>query len=806
MTELTPIMAQYSAIKAQYPDCLLFFRLGDFYELFFEDAKVASAALDIVLTRRNKDEAIPMCGVPVHAAENYIARLIKKGFRVALCEQMEAAPSKQEGKKKLIQREVVRIITAGTLVEDNLLDARCPNFLLAFYAHEQEMGLAYVDISVGDFFTECVPQAEWANALERLHPQEILVSEAHLSYFNTHSSWMLWKNKINALPMARFDMGEHRLASFFNVRTIQSFGRFSASEVAAAGALLDYVLLTQKKHLLVLSRPRKVDKNSFLEIDEFTRRNLEITQTFSGEKEGSLLHTIDRTSTAMGARILFSRLHHPLRQLEPLERRLCAVEYFVQRTHERRITRDILLSVPDVERALSRLIMGRGSPRDMGAVRTMLCLLPSLTKILQDPLPSELDPSALLQHEDLCQLLQSALAADLPAFLKDGGVIAPGYSPQLDQARHMQEQSHQLLQQLQEQYIQETQISSLRIRHNNIIGHYIEVSAAAASKVPFHFTLKQSLVSGCRYTSAELLDLENKIQIAREEAHTLEADIFQNLIQQLEQNHMALKSTIHTIGLYDVAASLAELACEHHYIKPVLDYSTSFSVIKGRHPVVAHGMSNKFIKNDCLLTEEKPIWLLTGPNMAGKSTFLRQNALIVLLAHIGSFVPAESACIGLVDRIFTRVGAADDLGRGRSTFMVEMIETATILNQATAKSFVIFDEVGRGTSTYDGLALAWAVLEHLAQLLPCRTLFATHYHELGQLNTLTRVAFYTLKVSEWEQNIVFFHEIMPGIAQKSYGIHVARLAGVPEAIVHRAEALLQEFEKADTQHVAQKMV
>jgi DNA mismatch repair protein MutS len=794
----TPIMVQYEAIKAEYPDCLLFFRLGDFYELFYEDAKVASSALDIILTKRHKNTAdeIPMCGVPAHASENYIARLIKKGFRVAICEQMETPSTKSS--KGLISREVVRVITPGTLTEETLLEAKAHNFLMAIYPQEDTVGIASVDISTGDFFMESHPLTTLSSILTRLSPQEILVPDSFLDELSAKECWTEWKKKIHSLPKARFDLGERRLSSFFNVQTIESFGNFSLCEVAAAGALLDYVLVTQKRHVLMLSRPRKLDKNHFLEMDAFTRRSLELLQTFSGDKKGTLLDTIDHTVTAMGARLLLLRLTHPLKNLSHLQERLASVDFFVSATGTRIALREMFQSVSDVERALSRLFVGRASPRDMGAIRTVLSLLPALLSLLHDSsLPPELAGflASFSSHQPLLALLQKALHLDLPTQLRDGDVIAPLYNETLDELRSLKNKSVQLIEDLQQKYSQETQISTLRIRHNHIIGYYIEVSAAASSKVPFHFILKQSLVSGHRYTTPELTALEQKLVSADDEARTLESTLFDELVEELRQACEGLRTTIRGIAVYDVSCALAELAVVDRYTKPQLDHSLAFVIEGGRHPVVEKAIDKPFMKNNCSLSHAQPIWVMTGPNMAGKSTFLRQNALIALLAHIGSFVPADKSHIGIIDRIFSRVGASDDLARGHSTFMVEMVETAIILNQATEKSFVILDEVGRGTSTYDGLSIAWACVEYLAQRIRCRTLFATHYHELAALKDFETIAFYTLKIKEWERNIVFFHEVIPGVADRSYGVHVARLAGIPDSVIDRAEAILKKLEE-----------
>ncbi|MBM3631814.1 MAG: DNA mismatch repair protein MutS [Alphaproteobacteria bacterium] len=798
MPSLTPIMAQYLSIKEENPDCLLFFRLGDFYELFLEDAKIASQALDIILTRRHKNgaEDIPMCGVPAHASESYIARLIKKGFRVAICEQMEQSTAKSKGP---IHREVVRIITPGTLTEETLLNARAHNFLMALYPQEKSFSLACVDISTGDFFIESHHSSDLSSVLHRIMPQEILLPEPCLNRDDIQSIWHDWKSKIQPLALPRFDRGEERLTSFFNIQTMESFGSFSTIELAAAGALLDYVLITQKKNSLLLSHPKKIEPSDCLELDGFTRRNLEITTTFSGEKTGSLLHTIDETITPMGGRLLAMRLSNPLKNLTTLQERQNSVRFFVNNNSTRNVIRELFKTIPDMDRALSRLFLRRGTPKDLGALRAGLQVLPAITEALshhQSSLGAELRHlfHAFHTHTSLLERLDHALMKELPAQLRDGMVFAQGYDAVLDQARENHGECQDILQELQRRYSAETGITHLRIKRNAIIGYYIEIPPASAGKMPFHFILKQTLVSSYRYTTPELLAMEQRRASSTDAAYARECQLFEEIVIHLCESADQLRETLNAIAVYDVSCALAELAEKYGYTCPILDYSTTFEIEGGRHAVVERVLNNAFVSNDCALYPERPIWILTGPNMAGKSTFLRQNALIALLAHVGSFVPATTAHIGIIDRIFSRVGASDDLARGHSTFMVEMIETATILNKATTQSFVILDEVGRGTSTHDGLALAWACIEYLDQHLPCRTFFATHYHELSGLQHMEKLGFYTMEIKEWERKVVFFHKIKPGVADQSYGLNVARLAGIPDAIIHRAEAILSTLQ------------
>lgn len=799
----TPVMAQYKSIKSQYPDCLLFFRLGDFYELFFQDAEVASKELDIVLTARHKNSAqeIPMCGVPFHASENYIARLVKKGYKVAICEQLET-PQSKEGKGP-VKRDVVRVITAGTLLEDTLLNPRQHNFLAAVCPQDGLFALAYVDISTGEFWLESYTEKELEEVFSSLSPKEILVPEKGVS--QDHSLWNSWRQFLTILPNSRFDAlsCEERLCQFFQVNTSKALGSFSKAEGCAAGVLVDYVLLTQKRQVLKLNCPKRNPKGSLLRLDPFTRNNLELFQNFSGSKEFSLLQILDNTLTPFGARLLHWRLSHPICDLNALQVRLNCVEYFVQSADQRAALRSLLKGMPDMERIISRLLTRRGTPRDLLSVLHVLKIFPKIHQILlQNVLPTELEdlPFLLSLYDDLTDKLSRGLVADESASLLDGDVIAPGYWPDLDELRRLYQKQEEVLEALQNQYIQETQISTLKIRHNKIIGHHIEISPSFAAKMPYQFILRQSLVSCLRYTTEELLELAKKLESARGQALLLEQEIFDQFLEDLAAVHGDLKNTFKNLAVLDVTLSFAEIAVQRHYTRPKLDNSDIFEVIGGRHPVleVAFFTHQKgtFIKNDCYLDRQAPLWLMTGPNMAGKSTFLRQNALIGLMAHIGSFVPAQQAHIGMIDRIFSRVGASDDLSRGHSTFMLEMIETACILNQATAKSFVIFDEVGRGTSTYDGLSLAWACVEHVLDHIRCRTLFATHYHELAAVQQLRpAIQLYTFKVQEWNKQIVFFHEVIPGKVDRSYGLHVAKLAGIPETLLNRAQQILNDLEE-----------
>ena len=812
----TPMMAQYLEIKRAHPDCLLFYRMGDFYELFFDDAAKAARALDIALTKRGRHEGndIPMCGVPVATAETYLARLIKAGFRVAVAEQMEdPAEAKRRGGKALVKREVVRLVTQGTITEEQLLDARRNNFLAALADVGGSFALAWVDISTGDFRTQPLAIETLGPALARIEPGEILVPERLADRLNLDALFAERRPAVVRLPDRNFDSenARRRLTSHFKVADIGGFGDFTRGEVATAGALLDYVELTQKGRIPLLASPRRLAPGAVMEIDGATARNLELFRTMAGERRGSLLSVIDRTVTAAGARLLAARLAMPLTDVAAIERRLDAVSLFVSESDLRTAVRSLLARCPDAERALSRLSLERGGPRDLASIRDALIVAHDMRAALGSARLGSPDDvarcsQALGRHDELIARLRSALAADLPLFARDGGFIATGFSSALDEQRTLRDESRRLVAALQNRYQNETGLASLKIRHNNVLGFYIEVPAGQAQKMPpSPFIHRQTIASAVRYSSVELGDLASRIGRAADTALGLEIEIFSELAKAVLEHAAAISACALALAEIDVAASLAELAIANRYVRPEIDSGTDFFVAGGRHPVVESALGNSsdvaFVANNCVLSadsaSDKPrLWLLTGPNMAGKSTFLRQNALIAILAQVGSFVPAESARIGVCDRLFSRVGAADDLARGRSTFMVEMLETAAILNCAGPRALVILDEIGRGTATFDGLSIAWAVVEHLHEVNRCRALFATHFHELTALSsTLPRLGLYTMRVKEWQGNVVFLHEVAPGAADRSYGIHVAELAGLPTAVIARANQVLDALER-----------
>ncbi len=816
--DVTPMMAQYLEVKCANPGCLLFYRMGDFYELFFDDAVQASKALDIALTKRGKHlgEDIPMCGVPVHAYEAYLQRLIRAGFRVAVCEQLEApAEAKKRGSKAVVRRDVVRIITPGTLTEDALLDARRHNYLAALAEANGALGLAWLDVSTGEFALQPMTAASLAAALARVAPGELLVADRLFDRAEIKVALADWKAVLTPLPSSRFDSenGRRRLEALYGVRALDGFGAFGRAELAAGGCLVDYVELTQKGRLPRLDPPSRHAEKGFLEIDPATRRNLELDQTLDGGRRGSLLATIDRTMTGAGARRLAAHLAAPLTDPAKIDARLDMVAFFVADSRRRETLRETLKGLADVERALSRLSLGRGGPRDLAALRDALGAVPGLRATIAAAglagMPEGIAACVrgLGEHGVLVDRLARALGPDLPLDPRDGGFIGAGYSERLDELRALRDESRKLIAGLQAKYAADTKAPSLKIRHNNVLGYYIEVTPTHADKLTGNsaFIHRQTMASGMRFTTVELGELEQNIVSAADKALALETALFADLVKEVTGRADAIARAAGSIAALDVAAALADLAVERRYCRPMVDESLAFEVIGGRHPVVETALAAAggpaFVGNDCVLDAEsaggKRIWLLTGPNMAGKSTFLRQNALIAILAQIGAYVPAERARIGVVDRLFSRVGAADDLARGRSTFMVEMVETAAILNQAGARALVILDEIGRGTATYDGLSIAWAAIEHLHEANRCRALFATHYHELTALAAkLAGLACHTMRVKEWQGDVVFLHEVAPGAADRSYGIHVAKLAGLPPAVIARAEQVLDALEKS----------
>ena len=795
----TPMMKQYFEQKEQYKDTLLFFRMGDFYEMFYDDAVTASKVLDIALTKRGKaDDATPMCGVPAHAYEAYLLKLIKAGYKVAICDQLESPEEakKRGGYKEIVRREVIRVVTPGTVTEENLLEGARPNYLLAVAADGNDLAISWVDISTSEFFTAQITENMLASELARIHPSEILLPTSMLGRENLFEVLGDWKKKLSPQPDNMFDpkRSENKLKSFYKIIALDAFGALSRQQISASGVLLEYLALTQIDALPALPFPKNFASSNFMQIDAGARSSLELV---SGE--ANLFRTINCTQTSCGARLLYSMLSAPLRYQEGINQRLDSVQFFID---DRGLCSDIrhfLAQVPDLERAAARLAVGRGLLRDMLAIRTSLVLAVEIKeRLIGRDLPHLLKEniSNIKPLSNLLAKLTDAFKDEVGVHLKDGGFVREGYSNELDTLLNIRDHSRGLIEELRARYAAESGIPNLKISYNNVVGYFVEVTAQNAKKLGEGFVHKQTMANAMRFTTMDLSNLQTKTLSAAEDALALELQIFTEISAEIRKNMEQLTVTASSLAFVDVCSSFAELAVENNYTRPQIDESTAFEIKGGRHPVVE--LNTKFIANDCDLTN-KNLWLLTGPNMAGKSTFLRQNALIAIMAQIGSFVPAAHAHIGCVDKVFSRVGASDNLARGQSTFMVEMTETAAILNLATSHSLVILDEIGRGTATYDGLSIAWAVLEYIHNNVKSRTIFATHYHELCALE-LPRIALYSMKVKEWKDQIIFLHEVGKGAADRSYGIHVAELAGLPKTVTQRATAILKDLEGKSTKN------
>jgi DNA mismatch repair protein MutS len=796
-SQSTPLMRQYHAIKQQVPNALLMFRLGDFYELFYEDAITAARELEITLTARNKEkgQAIPMCGVPYHAAEGYLARLIQKGYRVAVCDQMEeAGPG-----KKLVKREVTRVVTPGTTTEASLLRSHENNYLAALCRNGTRAGIAHVDISTGEFRATELDLSDVNAALENLNVREVLAAESVTDVPGLRTALEDW--------IFSLDYADRALREHFHLLTLDGCGlEGKPLAISAAGAVLHYLRDTQKSALDHLDRPSFYDRSESMILDAVTVRNLELLEPlFVGEKrESTLIHVLDQTCTGMGGRMLRARLLRPCLQLVEIEARLDAVQATLGATIARSETRKLLANVLDLERLLAKLTLGTAGPRELLALGRSLALVPKLKEQVAvfDALRLRAIGGQLDEIPEVRDRILNAIAEEPPANLADGGTIRSGYHAGLDELRDMSRNSRQYIAQIELRERARTGIQSLKVRFNNVFGYYIEISKANLQHAPTDYERKQTLVNAERFTTPELKDLESKVLDAEDKMLTLEREIFQELRLFAAEHAARIRQTAAAIAELDVTCALAQVAAENRYVRPTFSDSGEIRIVAGRHPVIeklAEKEALRFIPNDLYFNSESQfIAVITGPNMGGKSTYLRQAAAIVILAQMGCFVPAESAALSIVDRVFTRIGAADNLARGRSTFMVEMTETAVILNTATARSLVVLDEIGRGTSTYDGLALAWAVVEHIHQRIRARTLFATHYHELTELaDQLPGVANLHVSVKEAGDQVIFLRKVEPGRADRSYGIEVARLAGLPMSVVERAREILVLHERSE---------
>ncbi|MCO6387344.1 DNA mismatch repair protein MutS [Aliihoeflea sp. 40Bstr573] len=842
----TPMIEQFIEIKAANPDALLFYRMGDFYELFFHDAEVAARALGITLTKRGKHqgEDIPMCGVPVHAADDYLQKLIGQGYRVAVCEQVEdPAEAKKRGSKSVVKRDVVRLVTPGTITEEKLLAPSEANYLMALgrtkgdarggegdgaAGNDGNLALAWIDISTGAFRVCRTSAGRLLTDILRVDPREVILADAVFHEPELRSTFDVIGRLANPQPAILFDSSaaRGRIARFYDVATPDSFGEFSRAELSAIAGSIAYVEKTQVSERPPLGFPEREEEGTSLFIDAATRANLELLKTLSGSREGSLLKAIDRTVTGGGARLLADRLMSPLTDPVAINARLDGISFLISEPRLCESLRAILKGAPDMPRALSRLALNRGGPRDMGALRAGLDAARQASDLLRSAmLPAELVeacealsalPTALTSH------LGAALSDELPLLKRDGGFVAKGYDGELDQMRALRDDTRRVIAGMERDLCEETGVRSLKIRHNNVLGYYIEVTAQNSGALTegdaakARFIHRQTMANAMRFTTTELAELETKIANAADRALQIEFGVFDRLLAEIVGHAAALRKGAAALAAIDVATSLAVLAEQENYARPQVDDGLAFAIEGGRHPVVEQALrrqlADPFVANDCDLSpadgdKRGAIWLLTGPNMGGKSTFLRQNALIAILAQMGSFVPARQAHIGVVDRLFSRVGASDDLARGRSTFMVEMVETAAILNQAGERALVILDEIGRGTSTFDGLSIAWAAVEYLHEKNGCRAIFATHFHEMTALSEkLARLANVTLKVKEWEGDVVFLHEVGKGAADRSYGVQVAKLAGLPDSVVARARQVLGQLEEGETSGKAAKLV
>ncbi len=813
------MMQQYLEIKEAHRGCLLFYRMGDFYELFFDDAVVAAETLQITLTHRGQHagEAIQMAGVPYHAAESYLERLIRSGHKVAICEQTEdPAEAKKRGSKSVVRREVVRIVTPGTLTEDSLLPANAAAYLACYIEDKAGRALAWVDIASGGFF--CCPldsDGGLEARLTALQPRELLVADTPvlLAKFSGDRLALMSQGKasLSPQPKARFDAknAHKKLCDYYAVATLEGFGDFSPAELTAAGSLLDYIELTQKGKLPRLDALSRQEESALLQLDAASLRNLEIVTGPDGHRKGSLLDCIDSCVTSAGSRLLGQWVARPLAELAAIQQRQSAVRFFVDAGLLRSDLRAALKGCPDLARLVSRVSLGRAGPRDLLAIAAACDVAQNLSLLLTQAtlaLPPHLvaAQNELGDFEGLRHQLNQALCPDAPLLARDGGFIQAGFHAGLDELNRLRSESRRLIAGLQADYVKATGIATLKIKNNNVLGYFIEVTGSHADKMPMGadspYIHRQTMKNALRFTTTELSELEQAITSAADRALALELTLFEGLLCSVEDALEALAQAAGAMARLDVWAGLAELAVARNWCPPELDDGQDMAVEGLRHPVVeqalfAQGQGQAFIPNETQLDGQDRLWLLTGPNMAGKSTFLRQNALMVVLAQMGSYVPAKSARLGLVDRLFSRVGAADDLARGQSTFMVEMVETAAILNRSTPRSFVILDEIGRGTATYDGLSIAWACLEYLHDKRGCRTLFATHYHELTALcDRLPLLTSHRMKVSELRGKIVFTHQVEAGAADRSYGIHVAELAGLPRSVLSRSKEILKRLE------------
>ena len=813
----TPMMQHYIKIKKQYPEHILLYQMGDFFEMFFDDAIKVSQALSITLTKRGNSGGnnIPMCGIPLKAYTSYLSRLIKAGFKVAICEQTEnPKEAKKRGSSSVVNRQITRIVTQGTLTEEELLNGTSNNYIMSVAQNKKNIACSWLDLSIGEFNCQNTTIKQLGSLFTKVNPSEILLSENLIQTPELYELFSEYNNKITTIASTKFNLElcKQLTCQFYNVQDLQGLGSFSHEQIIANGVLLDYILITQKQNNMYLSIPKIIEHNIYMDIDSSTRRSLELCQTQQGKKSGSLLDLIDNTKTPAGARLLTKDMSNPLKVKDKITNRLNAVDYFVNNIKTCTDLQETLLKMPDLERALTRLSLNRGTPQDLNIIKIGLLVVIKLKNKLSKIFVDDKKDNTLLNYittnlivvDNIINLLEKSLKQeDLPNNLNNGGYIAKGFNEELDKLNILRFESNNALTEMQQDLQQKTQIPKLKISSNNIWGYFIEVPSKFSEILinDSKFVHRQTMVSSVRFSYEPLSILEQQINNANEKGIELEHQIFNQLVQQVFDYSKDILLNVRLVSRLDVTISHATYAINNDCCKPTITTDLSFNIKNLRHPIVENSLKAQgkdFIPNSCKLEKNGKIWLITGPNMAGKSTFLRQNALVAVLAQMGSFIPASSGTIGIVDKLFSRVGASDNISAGQSTFMVEMLETARIVNEATKNSLVILDEVGRGTATYDGLAIAWAVIEQLHEVNKCRTMFATHYHEITHLEKkLANIKNVNIKVTEQKNKIVFLHKIIEGCAKGSYGIHVAKIAGIPSMVTNRATEILNYLENND---------
>lgn len=808
----TPVMRQFLDVKFANIDCLVLFRMGDFYELFYEDAITAARVLGIALTKRGKtgDDEIAMCGVPYHALENYLNKLLEDGFKVAICDQLETPEEakKRGGYKAVVNRDVTRIITPGTIIEESLLEAGEPNYLVSIAIAKNNAALSYVDLSTSEIAVISVPEGQIINELARLKPKEILLAEKYRASELASQIGSMLNMRISFQVDSFFAVNKCRknLLDFYQIKDLGAIGELEEIHISAVGGIIEYISITQKDSLPKLPKPKILNHQKFMTIDAQTRRNLEICLTTSGSMRGSLFDCIDHSVTKSGSRLLYKYLSTPLIDIQGINRRLDLTKYFYEDMSLTNDLRALLKKTGDLERCITRLNMGRSTPKDMLSIKYTIEIAEGIRaafvaqKGIELPQHIEKLVKPLVGLNDLYESIDSVIKDDAPNITTNGGIVKHEYHPKVKELYGLINNSHVAIEKLRDQYRKETGIDTLKISNNNVLGLFIDITARHANKIfDEKFIHRQTTANSIRYTTAELQELESKIVNAKILVISLEQEIYNELCQKIVIEQSALYKMSESLSLLDVYSNFAYVADENNYVMPEISSDMIFEIKGGRHPIVEKALKKSresFIRNDCSLESDERVWLLTGPNMAGKSTYLRQNAIIAILAHIGSFVPAESAKIGIIDKIFSRIGAGDDLNKGQSTFMLEMLETSAILAQATHKSLIILDEVGRGTSTYDGVAIAWSVLEYVHDKIRARCLFATHYHELTKMEeVLPALKNYTVAIDDTGESVLFLHKIKRGSADKSYGVHVAQMAGLPKSVIQKAASLLEKFEK-----------